>query len=143
MTLGEIASRLERVRWRGPDRFVARCPAHDDRSPSLSVRAGDRRILMYCFAGCSVDDICRALGLSRADLCEQPRPPHQPAQPGAAPRPRRHRTADLAEDLTIRSAHRTIAAYTDCDISQWTDAQIDAAMARLAFAYAVLDRTGA
>jgi hypothetical protein len=40
---------------------VCRCPAHDDRSPSLSVRVGNRRLLFHCFAGCSTGSVLRAL----------------------------------------------------------------------------------
>lgn len=37
------------------------CPAHADRSPSLSVRVGRKRLLLHCFAGCEAPDILRAL----------------------------------------------------------------------------------
>ena len=40
---------------------LCRCPAHDDRTPSLSVRAGRTRLLLHCFAGCTASDILRAL----------------------------------------------------------------------------------
>ena len=40
---------------------MCRCPAHDDRTPSLSVRVGDRRLLFHCFAGCETGDVIRAL----------------------------------------------------------------------------------
>lgn len=40
---------------------LCRCPAHDDRVPSLSVRAGRTRILLHCFAGCSAEDILQIL----------------------------------------------------------------------------------
>jgi hypothetical protein len=40
---------------------LCRCPAHDDRKPSLSVRIGRTRLLLHCFAGCSASDILRAL----------------------------------------------------------------------------------
>jgi putative DNA primase/helicase len=40
---------------------MCRCPAHNDRTPSLSVRAGDRRLLFHCFAGCETGDVIRAL----------------------------------------------------------------------------------
>jgi len=49
--------------------FIARCPAHDDRSPSLSIREGqDGRVLLKCFAGCEPDAIAGALGLTLRDL---------------------------------------------------------------------------
>ena len=40
---------------------LCRCPAHQDRRPSLSVRAGRTRLLLHCFAGCTASDILRAL----------------------------------------------------------------------------------
>jgi len=51
-----------------------RCPAHDDRSPSLHVtEADDGRILLRCFAGCTLDQIVGAIGIRTADLFpEQP-----------------------------------------------------------------------
>ena len=41
---------------------LCRCPAHDDRTPSLSVRPGERRLLFHCFAGCETGKVIRALG---------------------------------------------------------------------------------
>ena len=38
--------------WRR-NRGMCRCPAHDDRTPSLSVSLGRHAILFHCFAGCS------------------------------------------------------------------------------------------
>ncbi|MCY1166317.1 Toprim domain protein [compost metagenome] len=46
--------------WRGT-RGECRCPAHDDGSPSLSVRLGDTAILFHCFAGCSTGEVLKAL----------------------------------------------------------------------------------
>ena len=40
---------------------MCRCPAHDDRTPSLSVRPGERRLLFHCFAGCATGKVIRAL----------------------------------------------------------------------------------
>lgn len=41
---------------------MCRCPVHDDRTPSLSVRPGKRRLLFHCFAGCETGEVIRALG---------------------------------------------------------------------------------
>jgi putative DNA primase/helicase len=42
--------------------WVARCPAHDDNGPSLSLSEGDGgKVLAHCFAGCSFEDIMAAL----------------------------------------------------------------------------------
>jgi DNA-binding NarL/FixJ family response regulator len=48
--------------------WMACCPAHDDRRPSLSVTEKDGRILLKCFAGCANDSVVTALGLSMSDL---------------------------------------------------------------------------
>jgi hypothetical protein len=42
-----------------PDGAMCRCPAHDDRTPSLSVRVGERALLFKCFAGCDTLDVIR------------------------------------------------------------------------------------
>lgn len=47
----------------------ARCPAHDDRRPSLSIAEGnDGRALVNCYAGCTPQAIVEAVGLNLADL---------------------------------------------------------------------------
>ena len=40
---------------------IARCPAHDDRHPSLSIAERDGKLLLHCFAGCDYHDIVEAL----------------------------------------------------------------------------------
>src|SRR3546814_20923244 len=37
------------------------CPAHADRTPSLSIRQGDRGILVTCFSGCDREDVLSEL----------------------------------------------------------------------------------
>jgi putative DNA primase/helicase len=39
----------------------ARCPAHEDRSPSLSITPGRAAVLFHCFAGCAQADVIAAL----------------------------------------------------------------------------------
>lgn len=49
--------------------FIARCPAHDDIKPSLSITDGDNGLtLINCFAGCSADDVIASMGLEMKDL---------------------------------------------------------------------------
>lgn len=49
--------------------WIARCPAHDDRNPSLSIAEGvEGRTLVCCHAGCKTDAICTALGIPVSDL---------------------------------------------------------------------------
>lgn len=73
MIADQILGRLNGVRETGPGRWLARCPAHEDRSPSLSIRDADGKILLYCFAQCHVADVVAAVGLELEDLFE-PRP---------------------------------------------------------------------
>ena len=64
MSAADILSRLEKVHRTGPGRYTARCPSHDDKGPSLAIRElDDGRILLHCFAGCSVHQIVGAVGL--------------------------------------------------------------------------------
>lgn len=44
----------------GQDRYIARCPAHDDKSPSLSITQKDR-VLVYCHSGCTQEQVISAL----------------------------------------------------------------------------------
>lgn len=66
--INNLLNRLEGVRQVGPEKWVARCPAHPDRSPSLSIRLDGDRILLYCFAGCPVSRIVEAIGMKVSDL---------------------------------------------------------------------------
>lgn len=76
MGAGILLSRLDRVRKTGPDSWLASCPAHDDKGPSLSVRElSEGRTLVHCFAGCSAHEVVTAAGLTLSDLFP-PRPQH-------------------------------------------------------------------
>ena len=64
MRTEEFISKLEGVRQTRKGGWLARCPAHEDRSPSLSVSEGDDgRILLNCFGGCSAHEVVRSVGL--------------------------------------------------------------------------------
>lgn len=56
------------------DKFVALCPAHEDRKPSLSVQVGrdSDRAVLKCFADCSTEAILAELGLESRDLFDAP-----------------------------------------------------------------------
>ena len=60
-----ILNHLEGVRKSGAG-WIAKCPAHEDRSPSLSVKEGQRGVMLRCFAGCSFVAITEALGLRQS-----------------------------------------------------------------------------
>jgi hypothetical protein len=57
---------------------MARCPAHEDRSPSLSIRGTpDGRLLIHCFGGCPTQLVLQALGLDFGDLFDKPLAHHR------------------------------------------------------------------
>jgi len=68
MNTSEILARFPDARKTG-NGWQCRCPAHDDRTPSLTICGGaDGRTLLKCHAGCTPDAICAALGLKVSDL---------------------------------------------------------------------------
>ncbi len=74
--------------------WCCKCPAHDDRNPSLSIHAGDDgRALVNCHAGCTVDAVCGAIGLRPADLFI-PDPSRLGGRNGHAPKTRRRGDGD-------------------------------------------------
>lgn len=81
MTVPEFLERLEGVRQNGGS-WTAKCPAHDDRKPSLTVTEGsDGRVLINCFAGCAPVAVLEALGLRMRDLF-----PRRNGQAGTTPK---------------------------------------------------------
>ena len=69
-----LLSRLENPKGNG-HRWMAKCPAHEDKSPSLRITAmEDGRVLVHCFAGCSAADVMTSVGLTLSDLF--PKAPH-------------------------------------------------------------------
>lgn len=63
-----MLSRLEGVKRSGKG-WIARCPAHADRSPSLSIAEGSNdTVLLHCFGGCEPASVLAAIGMELADL---------------------------------------------------------------------------
>ena len=90
--MAEILGRLDNVTPRG-SRYIATCPAHADRSPSLQVTPGERAILVKCWSGCRLEEICASLGINQQDLFFD----------ALDPDPQRRRAAALQRD---RQRHR-------------------------------------
>ena len=69
MTIDALLNGLDCVKETGQGKYVARCPAHDDKSPSLAIKdCDDGRVLVHCFAGCETEDVLSAIGLTFSDV---------------------------------------------------------------------------
>lgn len=66
-----LLSKVHKLKKTGDSKWLACCPAHDDKSPSLSIKLADDRILIHCFAGCDISAIVSALGLELSDLMSE------------------------------------------------------------------------
>ncbi len=78
-----VLERVGHCEWRN-GYYMASCPAHEDRKPSLSITQGeDGKVLLHCFAGCEKAKILAALGLDAGDLF-----PARPTAPGMGTRRR-------------------------------------------------------
>ena len=67
MTTAELVKRLDGKRT--PKGWSCKCPAHDDRTASLSItEADDGKTLIYCHAGCTAESVVSAMGLKMSDL---------------------------------------------------------------------------
>lgn len=69
MEIQQLLNKLDNVRTSG-EGFTACCPVHDSKSRStLALKeAEDGRILMHCFGGCNVAQVCEALDIELSDL---------------------------------------------------------------------------
>lgn len=83
-----VLSRLTKPKRVGTG-WVARCPAHDDERPSLSISEGDDgRALVHCHAGCTAEAIAKAMSLTLRDLMPEREPPRSSPSP-KPPTPRK------------------------------------------------------
>jgi hypothetical protein len=90
VTVDVLISRLNGVKQTAADRWIAKCPAHDDRGPSLSIRElPDGKLLLHDFGGCAPVDVLHAVGLELHHLFPESKrqhrsgPKHRPRVPAA------------------------------------------------------------
>jgi hypothetical protein len=103
---GGLLDRLEDVCETGSGRWLARCPAHDDKSPSLSIRDASDRLLIHCFAGCEPLDVVHAAGMELSDLFADNTPTDH--------RQRAARSRPLASDALAAVSHEVQVATLIC-----------------------------
>ena len=130
----QVLDRLQRLRptTRG---WSACCPAHPDRTPSLSVAEGETGVLVKCWAGCTVEEIADAMDLRVADLFYHPvSGKKQPRRYRTGkPRTRRNdwrRQAAALEDEALTlwlHANAVFAFASNLDTTAWADDDWDVA----------------
>lgn len=142
MTAEELTTRLDGVR-RTSRGWVARCPAHPDKIPSLSIKEGERGVLLKCWAGCELQAICHSMELKISDLFPDASFPLD-SRPNLKPR-RPDRVASAfqfelgAIDRRLR-ANRILEAAQKLDAVSMSEAQLDCALRFVAQAYADVEQ---
>src|SRR6266571_2617656 len=105
-----LLARLDKVKRTGVDRWTARSPLREDRTPSLCIRElADGRILLHDFGGGSVEEILDALGLEWDALF-----PEKPIDHA-----RRERRPFIASDVLAALADEiSLVAVVSCNLKQ-------------------------
>jgi len=101
--LDGVLARFQGVRRSGAG-WKAMCPAHAGKNPSLSVREENGRVLLKCFAGCTVGAICASVGIKISALFSDPSTAYKPV-PGVVYETQRQLTG-LHGRLTPRDRER-------------------------------------
>lgn len=131
MKADAFLSRCQKVKRTGRGTWIACCPAHDDKNPSMTVRElEDGRVLVHCFAGCSVENILSAVSLDFDALF-----PDKLQDDGAAALRRPFPAADVLEALAAEVAVVMVAACNIANKVELTDADRE----RLMTAYHRID----
>lgn len=118
MSALDIVSRLDFCKPNGKDQWTARCPAHDDRGPSLSIKElSDGRVLINCFAGCGALDVLTAVGLEW-DALFPPELEHYPARR----RPKQTETVDSLVIEIFEHDRRNGKRPSKADIERYREA---------------------
>lgn len=86
--------------------WLAKCPAHPDNTPSLTIREGRRALLLKCWShNCNIAAICDSLGIKQSALWYE-----QNADPKAIREAERKRKA---EEWKAKQESRKAAALVD------------------------------
>lgn len=137
MNVQDLLQRLEGVR-RTSRGWLARCVSHPDKSPSLQITEGERGLLLKCWAGCSAEEICQALGLRMGDLFFDTQLPRGQRP---APTPRRVNRVAVAFQFEMGALDRRLRAEkvlhlaNGVTIDEFSDEELDRALGAVADAY--------
>jgi hypothetical protein len=105
--IGNLLNRLTKVRRNGNNQWMACCPAHQDRTPSLAIKdVGDGRILINCMAGCGAEDVLDSIGMTFEDIM-----PPKVIQNRVAPEKQKVYASDALKVIQLESRIIIMAAY--------------------------------
>lgn len=108
-----LLSKLDGVKSSGHDKWVALCPAHADKTPSLSIRQlEDSRILINCWSGCGAIDVLESIDMNFQHL-----------MPDDAISYRGIKGRDKAERMAIAESILEMLPLWQAKGEQFTDAQ--------------------
>lgn len=132
-----LIARLSGVKATGKGRWMAKCPAHEDGSPSLSIRElDDGRLLIHDFGGCEPSAVLQAVNLGLNDLFSEKLAHHAPPLRGGL----------THEEILNSIEHETFVAWliiSEAQAAPLTDlglARLETCIQRIATARAVAYR---
>ena len=137
MMLDELASKLEKVRptARG---LMGLCPGHADTYPSLGACEGEKGLLLKCWTGCSIEQICSGLGIEVSSLFYDSGKSSNGVPKPSRPRTMRWRTfsklmGSVVDGHSLEGL-KILSAAKGMDIAGWNDNDLDSALRTIGFA---------
>ena len=108
----KVLPHLTRVKRTAPGKWIACCPAHEDKSPSLSIREmDDGRLLLHCFGGCAIEEVIGAVGVDMTALF-----PERPSTPGAGAKPQPLQRLPASQAIEILESETMVVAVIGGDM---------------------------
>jgi DNA primase len=105
--INNLLNKLNKVKRTSTNQYIACCPAHDDKSPSLSITdKGDGKILINCYAGCGTEDVLDSIGMSFEDIM-----PPKVIEHKVAPIKQKVYASDALKVIQLESRIVIMAAY--------------------------------
>lgn len=99
----------DKVRATGAGTWLACCPSHQDKTPSMSVKElDDGRVLIHCFGGCTVEEILGSVGMGFDALFPDKLPSGKEFSPNLR---RPFPAADVLEAVAEETMVVLVAAY--------------------------------
>lgn len=113
----KIIPLLNNVHYTGPRKASALCPGHEDKQNSLSVSEGDDvKLLLKCYAGCEIEKIVSAVGLTMADL-------FKPSSRAAYRRDRKAEEKNKRADVGQKVERKTQQPAMGCTLAQYASSK--------------------